>query len=934
MGAGDRPLDVLDDVVDRLFDGTLALDVAVENIQALLESVDDALVVYDALRRLGERLAAAGNPNRVVDLAVLFVEVARLCGRRYEGAAQLMVGEKLASLDEPQEAILHLEEAARLLTDAPPYALLARCRKAACLLRLNNPQDAATQAGTAVTAIRELEHTALLAVALLVHARALGRLGQHGTALGSVREAAELRQRLDQGEVVEWQAEPLGAYYQVLGEEARFAGQYEEALEAFEEGRAAAMAAGNAYAAAWMLSEIGYTWEIAGERERGAALLGKAAAEAEALGDTDSATRWGKARDWVSSDDESTHTKLSRAVAIAETQPERLDEAVRLAREAVAEAKRQGNRVLEGQARNALGSLLEMKGQSILAINALRVAVAIAQETGDLGAEFHYRANLAMSFGQRARLEDGEAELRHAIACGERLRREADSAELRQAVAAGLARAYEQLAFFASVSYRPGKYMAADPQWRPPQPLPMLEVGQRLRAHNLLRWIRLGQLVERGDETLVEPMLALRAADVRIEMAAQDGATDLGERIRRREECEARFLAAAGVAGIPAEDADPPLYSLADLEAALEPGELIVDLLALLEGITMTCIGGGGPPSTTLIGSGSRREDRMKLVRSWKRALKRAAHLDLDPESPKEDARYRRFSAELNELVFREIVEVIGERGQTPQRLFVVPHAELFQVPFWRLTEQLPGVVVSVLPTSAALVLLRQRQRTDDEARVAIGDASGTLPYSERELAWLPRYQPCPPEAEALLGRLPRADRLHFSGHGIFDANNPYRSGLELAPTSRSRPDPLAAPQADGQGELFTVAQIVGRLHLPACHLAVLSGCDTGLPRAHSANEFTSLPAALLIAGARNVIASIWPAQDPATALLMRELYQVMEEGGGRPSDALAEARRRLAKLPRDEAVRHLGDDRFVPRRDVPFAASIYTDTFQHYGVD
>jgi hypothetical protein len=624
-------------------------------------------------------------------------------------------------------------------------------------------------------------------------------------------------------------------------------------------------------------------------------------------------------------------------MAIGQTQPERRDEAIRLVREVIAEASRD-DRVLEGRARNILGSLLSEKGHLIQAAYALRVAVGIAQQTGDLGSEFHYRTNLANVFAQRNRLEEGEAELREAIGCGELLRREADSAELRQAVGAGVARAYEQLALNASVSYQPGTAWQAssgtratpgDP--RPPQPLPMIEVGQRLRAQNLLRWIRLGQLVEQSNETLVEPMLALRAADVHLEMAAQDGAPDLGPRMEHRKSCEARFGAAAAAAGFSIEEA-PPVYSLSELEAVLEPGELIVELLGLVDGIAITCIGAGGAPSTIMFKS--RRKDRLKLMRMWKRALKREALADLNPETS-EDARYRQFSGELDQLFLSEIVDEVGKRRETPHRLFVVPHAELFLFPFWRLSEYLPGMVVSVLPTTSALVLLRQRQRVLGGVRVAIGDASGTLPYAARELEWLPRYQTCSPDADALLRSLPEAERVHFSGHGIFDADNPYRSGVQLGSTGGSRRDPLAAPEANGEGELFTVAQIVGCLHLPASHVAVLSGCDTGLPRMHPANEFTSLPAALLIAGSRNVVASIWPAHDGATALLMRELYQILElDDGARPSVALAEARRRLALIPRDEAVKRLGGDLFVPHRDLPFAASIYTDTFQHYGVD
>jgi CHAT domain-containing protein len=138
---------------------------------------------------------------------------------------------------------------------------------------------------------------------------------------------------------------------------------------------------------------------------------------------------------------------------------------------------------------------------------------------------------------------------------------------------------------------------------------------------------------------------------------------------------------------------------------------------------------------------------------------------------------------------------------------------------------------------------------------------------------------------------------------------------------------PPAGPDALGR---FTVAQISGRLHLPHCSLVVLSACTSGLPRVHPASEFTSLPGAFLMSGARNVVASLWFAQDKAAALLMRAFYDALD---GSPSAALVAARRRLAATGRAEAAQLLGTDD-LPPFDPPFAETVYTDCFQHYGVD
>jgi CHAT domain-containing protein len=117
-----------------------------------------------------------------------------------------------------------------------------------------------------------------------------------------------------------------------------------------------------------------------------------------------------------------------------------------------------------------------------------------------------------------------------------------------------------------------------------------------------------------------------------------------------------------------------------------------------------------------------------------------------------------------------------------------------------------------------------------------------------------------------------------------------------------------------------------------------LSACSTGLPRQHPANEFIGLPTAFLIAGAKNVVGSLWPVDDAATCLLMREFYSALVQNGelvSTPSTSLAFARDRLTKLRRTEIVEILGKDSdIIPELEYPYAGPEYTLAFQHYGVD
>jgi CHAT domain-containing protein len=170
----------------------------------------------------------------------------------------------------------------------------------------------------------------------------------------------------------------------------------------------------------------------------------------------------------------------------------------------------------------------------------------------------------------------------------------------------------------------------------------------------------------------------------------------------------------------------------------------------------------------------------------------------------------------------------------------------------------------------------------------------------------------------------------------VFDARSTHRSGLVVEPDD-GEADPLGARHRYGTTDLalFTAAQVVGRLFLSRCELAVLAACNSGLPRQHDASEFTGLPGAFLVAGARNVVASLWPAHDGAAALLMANFYTALGDGSSRVqvAAALAAARSSLAGLSRADVVARLGEGG-IPAGDRPFAASLYTDCFQHYGVD
>ncbi len=130
-----------------------------------------------------------------------------------------------------------------------------------------------------------------------------------------------------------------------------------------------------------------------------------------------------------------------------------------------------------------------------------------------------------------------------------------------------------------------------------------------------------------------------------------------------------------------------------------------------------------------------------------------------------------------------------------------------------------------------------------------------------------------------LNGRLARYRIVHFATHAILNTENPGLSGVML-----SRVDSHGRPR-DG----FLSLDDIYRLNLPA-DLVVLSACRTALGREIRGEGLVGLTRGFFSAGARQVLVSLWPVEDRATAELMRRFYLEMLGRGRPPAAALREA--------------------------------------------
>lgn len=208
------------------------------------------------------------------------------------------------------------------------------------------------------------------------------------------------------------------------------------------------------------------------------------------------------------------------------------------------------------------------------------------------------------------------------------------------------------------------------------------------------------------------------------------------------------------------------------------------------------------------------------------------------------------------------------------RRLTIVPHGPLHYLPFSALNDGTAYLgeryALRLLPSASVLEFL-DKPVTAQQDLLALGnpdlnDPSLALPGAEAETraidtGWsgsrvlLRQFA-----TEANFKRFAGDFRyLHLASHGQFNADEPMRSRLLLTP-------------GDGEDGSLTVEELYN-LRLNA-DLVTLSACETALGNVETGDDVIGLTRGFLYAGARSVVASLWPVSDDATAVLMARFYE------------------------------------------------------------
>ena len=253
----------------------------------------------------------------------------------------------------------------------------------------------------------------------------------------------------------------------------------------------------------------------------------------------------------------------------------------------------------------------------------------------------------------------------------------------------------------------------------------------------------------------------------------------------------------------------------------------------------------------------------------------------------------------------------------------VIGDGKVQLVPFSLFAKE-PGAAQRYVPSLSSLRELRRRERTpsgdayavfadpvsrSDDDRLPPG--SVVAPVDDKSLVALPRLRETRREAE-IISRLSgdkkpwisldfaasrravldadwsRYAGVHFATHALLDLRNPELSGIVLS-----------LYDANGRSEDgFVRIGDLYHLRMPV-DLVVLSVCDSAEGESPGAEGVFSLARAFFYAGARSVVASLWPVDDRASAVFMEAFYTALLRDHATPDQALLTAQAQLRANPR-----------------------------------
>jgi hypothetical protein len=133
-------------------------------------------------------------------------------------------------------------------------------------------------------------------------------------------------------------------------------------------------------------------------------------------------------------------------------------------------------------------------------------------------------------------------------------------------------------------------------------------------------------------------------------------------------------------------------------------------------------------------------------------------------------------------------------------------------------------------------------------------------------------------------------DPMRASGIALTGAQSTLRSWAE-----RKAPD----PETDG----VLTAEEVAALDLAGTWLVTLSACESGVGEARSGEGVLGLRRSFMMAGAENLLMTLWPVSDQTTPEIMADFYREALKTGNAPGSLAKVQREWLVKLRKEKGL-------------------------------
>lgn len=241
--------------------------------------------------------------------------------------------------------------------------------------------------------------------------------------------------------------------------------------------------------------------------------------------------------------------------------------------------------------------------------------------------------------------------------------------------------------------------------------------------------------------------------------------------------------------------------------------------------------------------------------------MKMASYQQLNP--PPESDFWTQFSSLLAPL------QTWTKKGDI---ICVIPYGFLQNLPFHTLhLDGVPLICRNPVFYNTSLTTWEYLRHRRDSRNVmskpeVFGDPEGNLKQSVEEAKLVSSlFNVVPKLAEKatksnFLDALNTASFIHFAGHGVFDATKGFQSGIKLF-----------------NGELLSTSEIMECTNIT--EFIVLASCDTALQKNYAGEELAGLTSAFLGAGAKTVLAGMWPVDDEDAKEYFSIFYLKIKEG-------------------------------------------------------